>query len=380
MKMTNWILVGLLGITTAQGQDRALRIPKADREITSSQVDGIFGALKEANFEAQKVALPIFSGREMVAYGVSIGDGKLLTKASEVLDRPRVFTSLGGNNTVFCQVVGVYPDNDLAVLKVPGLKAPAAKWADASQLQEGAFLVAMRSDGQAQSVGVLSVRERSLKASDQGFLGVQMSQQETGKGVRVAQVVPDSAAAAVGIIPGDIIVKVQDQEVAGFFELSNRLRRLRSGEKPRIVLERDGKLVTVTPTLKGREANGGTSQRLQRMDRMSGSQSRVRGDFAGVLQSDMALEAEHAGMPVVDLEGRIVGMVIARAGRISTLILPGEDIAELLKNEPEALDEKPPRVAQREDRVPNNRRDRMRRELDLMRELMENLRRELEEE
>jgi hypothetical protein len=116
------------------------------------------------------------------------------------------------------------------------------------------------------------------------------------------------------------------------------------------------------------------------MDRMSGSQSRVRGDFAGVLQSDMALEAEHAGMPVVDLEGRIVGMVIARAGRISTLILPGEDIAELLKNEPEALDEKPPRVAQREDRVPNNRRDRMRRELDLMRELMENLRRELEEE
>ncbi len=40
------------------------------------------------------------------------------------------------------------------------------------------------------------------------------------------------------------------------------------------------------------------------------------------------------GLPIVDLDGRIIGMVIARAGRISTLILPGDDIIDALKNPP----------------------------------------------
>ena len=153
-----------------------------------------------------------------------------------------------------------------------------------------------------------------------------------------SRVVPKSAASEVGIKPGDIIVSIAGQSITGFFELSTRLRRMKSGEKPVIVLKRGEEQVKVTPTLKGRTDEQGTSARLQRMDRMSGSQSRVRGEFANVMQSDMELEAQDAGMPVVDLEGRIVGMVIARAGRISTLILPGDDIADILKKEPEVFE------------------------------------------
>jgi hypothetical protein len=86
-------------------------------------------------------------------------------------------------------------------------------------------------------------------------------------------------------------------------------------------------------------------------------------------------------MPVVDLQGRIVGMVIARAGRISTLILPGDEIAEVLKTKPEPFTrEAPPVVRRQDDRFPDERRERMQRELEMMRRMMESLQRELEGE
>ena len=113
---------------------------------------------------------------------------------------------------------------------------------------------------------------------------------------------------------------------------------------------------------------------------MSGGQSRVRGGFGNVIQSDMELEVEDAGLPIVDLDGRIIGMVIARAGRISTLILPGDDIINALKDDPAPLVIEEGDVLLEQQWPQGFRRDRMRRELGLMRRMMESLQRELERE
>jgi hypothetical protein len=82
----------------------------------------------------------------------------------------------------------------------------------------------------------------------------------------------------------------------------------------------------------------------------------------------------------VDLDGRIVGMVIARAGRISTLILPGDDIAKALKNEPAPFVPEVRNARRAEQWPEDGRRARMRRELEMMRRMMENLQRELDRE
>lgn len=359
-------------------QIRQPRIPQADQEVIDRQAGQIFKTLRAVNFEAGKVTFPLYSGRQRVAYGVSLGEERLLTKASEVLQRPRLFTSDGDGQSLSAKLVGVYPDHDLAIVKVPGLKAPVAQWTDAGDLSEGTFLAAIRADGEAQAMGVLSVRERSLKSEDQGFLGIQMDPREVGEGVPVIEVVPDSAAAEVGIQAGDVITQIEGKEINGFYELSTRLRRLRAGETPEIKLVRAGNALTVKPTLKGREIPPGVSRRLQRMDQMSGTQSRVRGNFASVIQSDMELEAQDAGLPVVDLQGRIIGLVIARAGRISTLILPGDEITGLLKSEPQAVEEAP--ALARGGQEPANRRERVQRELEMMRRTMERLQQELDRE
>jgi serine protease Do len=361
------ILFSTLLVTTGlQAQLRSPGIPAKDQKVTNAQADQIFKTLRAVNFEAKEVVYPIYSGRERVAYGISIGDGKLLTKASEIISARGLFTVNRAKEAMMAQILGFYAEHDLAVLKVLGLKASAAKWADAETLNEGAFLASVRSDGEAQAMGVLSVRERSIKSTDQGFLGVRMDRNEAGKGVRVENVERDSAAAAAGIRPGDVITMIEGKKVKGFYELSTRLLR-------------DNKSMKVKPTLKGREVQENEPRRLQRMDRMSGSQSRVRDDFGNVLQSDMELEANDAGLPVVDLEGRIVGMVIARAGRISTLILPGDDIAKTLKTEPEPY-VPAPRTVRRPNGPAEDRRARTKRELEMMRQTMEHLQRELDRE
>jgi S1-C subfamily serine protease len=378
--MKTFLLSTVLATTGLLAQITPARIPLEDQKVTDSQALDIFKALRAVNFKAKEVVYPVYSGQKRVAYGISLGDERLLTKASEVVQRRALFTASREQVAMAAKIVGVYSDHDLAVLRVPGLKAPAAEWADAGNLSEGAFLSAIRTDGEAQAMGVLSVRERSLKAIDQGFLGIEMDTLETGKGVRVRNVVAGSAAAEVGIRPNDLIVKIAGQEVRGFYELSTKLRRLKNGEQPEIELLRSDKLIKVKPILKGREIREGVSRRLEQMDRMSGGQSRVRGEFGNVIQSDMELEVEDAGLPVVDLDGRIVGMVIARAGRISTLILPGDDIAKALKNEPAPFVPEVRNARRAEQWPEDGRRARMRRELEMMRRMMENLQRELDRE
>ncbi|MEN8864692.1 MAG: PDZ domain-containing protein [Akkermansiaceae bacterium] len=378
--MKIFLLSTILATSGLLGQLTPARIPLKDQKVTDSQALDIFKALRAVNFRAKAVVYPIYSGQKRVCYGISLGDERLLTKASEVEQRPGLYTASREQVVMIGNIVGVYADHDLAVLEVPGLKAPGAEWADAANLSEGAFLSAIRTDGEAQAMGVLSVRERSLKSIDQGFLGIEMDTQETAKGVKVVNVVDGSAAAEVGIRRNDLIVKIANQEVRGFYELSTKLRRLKNGEQPEIQLMRGGELITVKPTLKGREIREGVSSRLEQMDRMSGGQSRVRGDFGNVIQSDMELEVEDAGLPVVDLEGRIIGMVIARAGRISTLILPGDDIARVLENDPEPFVPQARNVRRGQQWPENGPRERMRRELERMRKMMENLQRELDRE
>ena len=52
--------------------------------------------------------------------------------------------------------------------------------------------------------------------------------------------------------------------------------------------------------------------------------------FQRVLQHDTVLEPEDCGGPLVDLEGRVVGVNIARAGRIETLAIPAREVQALI--------------------------------------------------
>ena len=368
--------VALCG-TSLKAQQDPLAQEKTDR-----QAQEIFKALRAVGFEAKDVVFPLYSQRVKLGYGVSVGEDKVLAKASELVVNSAVYLVDKKEQALRATIEGVYPQHDLAILKVSGLRAKAARWADATSLPEGAFLAAIRPDGEAQAMGVLSVQERSLKVEDQGFLGISMDPRSFGQGVRVESVVEGSAADEAGIKAGDLITEIEAQKVKGFFEVSNRLRRFKKGEKPDIKLMRKGREISVRPVLQGREIPEQDSRRLEQMDRMSGTRSVVRSDFGNVLQSDMELEASDSGLPVVDLEGRIVGLVIARQGRISTLILPGDDLAKILESEPEEVTDQGRQVRRSRSAFGGQprRRDSMQRELEEMMRMMQRLQSELNRE
>ena len=326
------------------GQMRVPQIPKEDLALTNKQAIEVFGALRGVSHRCKEVVFPIYSFRSRIAYGVSIGKDRVIAKASEVAIQANLVTLSKENESVRLTVIGAYPDHDLVVLSAPGLGAPAAQWADSSTLEEGSFLTAIRPDGEAQAMGVLSVHERSLRQADQGYLGVAIDPREMGEGVVISSVFKDSAAHKAGIIPGDTLLKIKGKIVKGYYEVSTMLRRLKVGEKPELLIVREGKPRLVFPTLQPRQVQQYESRRMKSMD---GEQNRVRSNFSNVLQSDMELGVEDTGLPVADLEGRIVGVVIARAGRISTLILPGEEMKELLSKEPQEIDMKQSRPIRR---------------------------------
>jgi S1-C subfamily serine protease len=65
---------------------------------------------------------------------------------------------------------------------------------------------------------------------------------------------------------------------------------------------------------------------------MGGELSGRRSGFPAVLQTDMVIQPKDCGGPVVDLNGNVLGINIARAGRVETWILPSEDIRPLLND------------------------------------------------
>jgi serine protease Do len=65
-------------------------------------------------------------------------------------------------------------------------------------------------------------------------------------------------------------------------------------------------------------------------NRMGGDLSKRRSGFPVFLQHDTILKPKDCGGPVVDLDGKAIGINIARAGRTDTLALPSEAIQPLL--------------------------------------------------
>ena len=54
-----------------------------------------------------------------------------------------------------------------------------------------------------------------------------------------------------------------------------------------------------------------------------------------MIQSDMQIDPADCGAPVIDLDGRVVGIAVARAGRIKTYIIGSVGVEALLGTEPE---------------------------------------------
>jgi serine protease Do len=326
-----WLPVGF----AAANEDIPLLRPE-ERAAVESQADDFNRALKPALVEAARSTVRVWSGKKRLSYGTVIGDGRrILTKWSEVAAFVGKLRVEGpGGEVLPATVGGVYQDDDLAVLETTGTPLTPVQWSS-EKPRLGAFLAAPQPDGRPAGFGVVSVLERNLRDTDSAFLGVVGSMDFSGPGVRIEEILPDSGAAAAGLEPGQIILEVADRTISGVLELRNSLVGRQPGESVTVRIKDGGEPRDVEILLGNRpELPRYDGARLQQMERMGGPISRVRDSFSRVIQTDMRLRPNQTGGPVVDMDGKVIGIAVARADRTRSFVMPAAAVEEMLENDP----------------------------------------------
>jgi serine protease Do len=382
------IALGLPNALRAQN-DIPLLLPE-ERQAVDTQADEFNEAIKPVLATAAKSTVRVWSGSRRLAYGTVVGDGrKILTKWSEVARARGDLRVDAGDESRAVKLAGVYQDEDLVLLEIEGKPLTPVNWSLATP-RLGGFLAAPQPDGRLAAFGVVSVLSRNLRDTDLAYLGVVGEAGFTGQGVKIKDVDEKSGAHAAGLKPGNVILKVGERPISGLLELKNALIGVTPGAKVSLLVDADGGENKIEVTLGNRPqlpqyANG----RLEQMERMGGQVSQVRDSFTQVIQTDMRPKPNQVGGPVVDLQGRVLGITMARADRTRSFVMPAAAVVDLLKKE--AGNPMLAQVRQEEKEVPATPRgnakrgrampggeDRMRRHLSDIQRLMDHLRLEME--
>jgi serine protease Do len=218
----------------------------------------------------------------------------------------------------------------VAVLRFEGDPLPPVRWS-AARVSLGSFLAAPQPDGELAAFGVVAVEERLLKDAGSGGLGLRVDPRYTGPGIRIDHVEADGGAMRAGLREGDILIQIDGRKLSGFMELKHALADKPPGSKVTVVANRGNAQASYDVVLgKLPEMPKQKSERIRMTERLGGPISRVRDDFSRVIQSDMRPKPDQIGGPVVNLNGEVVGVTIARADRTRSFILSSARIQELL--------------------------------------------------
>ena len=328
------LICALPNLATAQDEIPLLR--PEERAVVDAQSEALNATLKTKLATAAQSTVRVWSGKKRLAYGTVIGDGRqVLTKWSEVANAASSLVVDGPNREAHdAKIIGVYEEEDLAILEINGEALRPIAWSNEKPAL-GAFLVAPQPDGRSAAFGVVSVLERNLRETDLAFLGIGSDMEHKGPGVKVSDVQPNTGAAAAGLKEGDIVLMVKERPISGLMELKSALTGTQPGETVPLRVRTNGGEKTISVTLSKRpELPKIYNPRLEQMERMGGKISRVRDSFTQVLQSDMRPSPDQIGGPVVDLEGRVIGITVARADRTRSFIMPSAAIVKMLANTP----------------------------------------------
>ena len=394
MKPIVCLTIALILPNALFAQDDIPLIMPEERQAADAQAAQLSEAITPALATVAKSTVRVWAGNRRVAYGTVVGDGtKILSKWSEVARGSGVLrVDVAGAEYRPVTLSGVYQDEDLVVLKVEGSPLTPVSWStEVPKL--GSFLAAPQPDGKLAAFGVVSVLERNLKTTDLAYLGVIGDREFRGPGVKIGEVARDSGAAAAGLRPGNVILKVGERAISGLLELRNALTGVAPGTTISLLIESGGRTQSVQVLLGNRpKFQQFSGDRLQQMERMGGAISQVRDSFTHVIQSDMRPKVNQIGGPVVNLQGRAVGITVARADRTRSFVMPAAAVVNLLKKDAEdpalaqvktdeEMEEAP--VQARGGMAPRGRampggEERMRRHLTDMQRLMNHLRDEMD--
>ena len=292
------------------------------------------GTAVVAAFEAQRQVLQtssavILDGRKEIAYGVVISaEGLLLTKASEILQFSALTVTVDKTNYPEVKVLMVDPTWDVALLKVEATGLIPVVYAPTSAVPQGTWVAANGATTRTVRrllAGIVSAKIREIPASGGAALGVILNPKS--KALELDAVNEKSGAKEAGLQKGDVILSIEGKKVKKIEEIGEILKDRKAGSTVKLTYRRNGVETTVEVRLAARGEL--FTDQMNRNDQMSGEFSLHRSGFPRILQHDILGSRTVEGGPLLDLDGRCIGMNIARANRAESFAIPVEDLKEL---------------------------------------------------
>ncbi len=328
-------LIANLGTRSQLGIDEQSKAPRIIERLRQAQWTRGYDNLKvfqSAAKDVQEAVVRIEADGDMVQYGTVIDrSGYIVTKANPLTEAKALKVRLRTGQTLPATVIKRENDHDLLLLKVDvgDGKLQAAKLAK-EESRPGQWVVTVDTDFiPVATVGVIGTAEREI-APEPGTLGILIGQTEED-GVAISEVFKKTAAEEVGLKSGDVVTHIAGRKIQHPADLVRNIQKHQVGETLVIQIRRGEEKLTVMPKL-GRRVDGMGLSRNDRMNLMTGQLSLRAAGFPKVIQHDGIVRPDQVGTPLVNLDGQMVGLNIARAGRIETYAIPVSVIQDLLKS------------------------------------------------
>lgn len=278
-------------------------------------------------------------GKPVAMGAIMTPDGYILTKGSEL--KGTLSVKMRDGSAYDAEYVGYHRDTDLALLKIDASDLHTVKIAPSKIAEQGNWVAVADISSEPLAVGVISSSarklfgpERQIENANKGYIGIMFGSPTS---LEIGQVLKGAAADRAKLKAGDVIFEVSGTAVKTRDELMKILDDMRPGDKVVLKVHRKVKgsqdteelefIVTLSPKTEMGNASRGDLQ-----NSMGSELSGRRTGFPRVIQHDTVVAPKDCGGPLVDLNGKVVGLNIARAGRVETWALVDEDIEPVFKD------------------------------------------------
>src|SRR5262249_2531330 len=256
-------------------------------------------AFREVVAKPRKSLVRIQCDDKDVALGTVVAaDGWVLTKASLLPIGSKIVCKLPNDKSLKAKLVGVEEPHDLAMLKVAANNLTPIEWKASKEATPGDWVASPGEDKDPAGIGVVSVAARSVSpksypriiAAGGGFLGITGAPEEDIDGVKIREIVPNSAAAKAGLKVDDLIIAINDKKVKDIESLQTILGKYKPDETVTVRIKREKEEQELKVKLGRRPP-----ERADFQNRMGSELSEKRTGFPNILQHDTVLKPTDCG-------------------------------------------------------------------------------------
>lgn len=265
----------------------------------------------------------VVGGKEVALGTVVADDGYIVSKASLIEGKPTC--RLKDGRQLEATTVGVDENHDLALLKVTADGLTPVPWCTGNP-PPGSIIAAVGTGTEPLAVGVIGTDPRPIAGMTRprAWLGIVLGEGEGG--LEITTVAEDSAAEKAGLKVGDRIVRVDETRMQSYRQVVQYVGGRRPGDTIELLIGRDEKQLELSATL------GKPQREWSPRDQWGGGPfSERRWGFPIALPHDAFVQPNDCGGPLVDTSGKVVGINIARALRVTSYAIPADTVKEVVR-------------------------------------------------